>query len=361
MIGRSDNVLSKRRFPVVSVSDVQRIPLSQHSAVEGLLTVAQVHEHVPFKVDRCFVVQPFQDGTVLGNHAHRTLNQFLICLSGEIDVLVDDSRSKRAHTLSDRTSGLFVPPGIWCTQTYKTNDSVLLVLCDKPFSEADYIRDYDVFVRDVEGRKALLESSPLRLNLGCGGRPRPDYINVDMDSLDQIRARYPDRVYDDSLVMVDYDIFNLPFPDDSVDEVRADGLIEHLPFIDEPRFFREVIRVLKPGGAFLLTTVDFEKAVEQWLAAADDWRDFYRNDTDAILSQHWFGTYSYGADNRWGYLAATFYGSQNGVGQFHKNCYSEAKLRAICKRMSLEVDAIERFQWQGDRDHMLALSAKKPR
>jgi len=238
---------------------------------------------------------------------------------------------------------------------------MLLVLCDKPFSEADYIRDYDAFVRDVEGRKALLERRPLRLNLGSGGRPRSDYINIDMDSLDQMRARYPDRVYDDGLVMVNYDIFNLPFPDDSVDEIRADGLIEHLPFIDEPRFFQEVIRVLKPGGAFLLTTVDFEKAVEQWLVAADDWQDFYRNDTDAILSQHWFGTHSYGTDNRWGYLNATFYGSQNGAGQFHTNCYSEAKLRAICKRVNLEVDAIERFQWQGDRDHMLALVAKKPR
>jgi SAM-dependent methyltransferase len=360
-IGSPDTLPIKRRSPVASLSDVQRIPLSQHSAVEGLLTVAQVHEHVPFKVDRCFVVQPSQSGTIRGSHAHRTLNQFLVCLSGQVNVMVDDSSSRQVHSLTDQASGLLVPHGIWCTQTYKTSDSILLVLCDKSFSEVDYIRDYEAFVRDIEGKKALLERRPLRLNLGSGGRPRPDYVNIDMDSLDQIRARYPNRVYDDDLVMVDYDIFNLPFPDDSVDEVRADGLIEHLPFIDEPRFFLEVVRVLRPGGTLLLTTVDFEMAARQWLAAADDWQEFYRNDTEAILGQHWFGTHSYGTANRWGYLAATFYGSQNGAGQFHTNCYSEGKLRAICKRVGLEAEAVDRFQWQGDRDHMLALCAKKPR
>lgn len=203
--------------------------------------------------------------------------------------------------------------------------------------------------------------SPLRLNLGSGGRPLPGYINVDMDSAEEILARYPNQAYDDDLVVVNYDIFNLPFPDDSVDEIRAESLIEHLPFIDEPRFFTEVVRVLRPGGSLFLTTVDFEQAVRQWLAADDDWKDFYRNDKEAILGQHWFGTYSYNANNRWGYLTATLYGSQNGAGQFHVNCYTEAKLRAICRKMNLHVESIERFRWHGDRDHMLALSAKNSR
>jgi SAM-dependent methyltransferase len=342
------------RGGLTSLADVRRIPLSQHRAAEGLLTVAQDHE-------RCFVVKPAQAGTIRGHHAHRALSQFLVCLAGEIDVEVDDARDRQVHRLDELSHGLLVPPGIWCVQTYRTADAVLMVLCNQPFAEADYIRDYDTFVRDVRRREALLARAPVRLNLGCGGRPLAGYVNVDMDSLEQIRARYPGRTYDDELVVVNYDIFNLPFEDGSVDEVRSEALIEHLPFVDEPRFFREVVRVLKPGGLLYLTTVDFEKAAQQWLAAADDWQDFYRNDEEAIRTQHWFGTHSYRADNRWGYLTATFYGSQHGAGQFHTNCYSEAKLRAICRRMNLEVEAVERFQWHGDRDHMLALTARKPR
>jgi len=204
-----------------------------------------------------------------------------------------------------------------------------------------------------------MSNGPIRLNLGCGSRPLDGYINVDVDSLDAIRARYPDRHFEPDLTIVNYDIFDLPFQAGSIDEVRADSLIEHLAFVDEPRFFAEAVRVLRPGGLLRLTTVDFEITVQQWLAAKDDWRDFYRSDDQAIFDQHWFGTYSYSADNRWGYLTATLFGSQNGQGQFHRNCYSEGKLRAICERMDLLVECIDRTRWQGTRDHMLALSARK--
>ncbi len=207
----------------------------------------------------------------------------------------------------------------------------------------------------------MMSKLPIRLNLGCGGRPLHDFINVDMDTLDQIRVRYPNQEFSEQLIVVQHDIFNLPYPEDSVDEIRSEGLIEHLPFIDEPKFFYEIYRVLKPGGVLYLSTVDFEMAVKQWLAATDDWKDFYRNDEVSILDQHWFGTYTYKPINRWGYLTATLYGSQNGAGQFHTNCYSEEKLRAICKKIKLDVVSIDRFQWKGDRDYMLGLTATKPR
>jgi ubiquinone/menaquinone biosynthesis C-methylase UbiE len=96
----------------------------------------------------------------------------------------------------------------------------------------------------------------IRLNLGCGGRPLRGYINVDMDSLEQIRARYPNQEFEDDLVVVQHDIFNLPYADGAVTEIRCEGLIEHIPFIDEPRFFYEVLRILKPGGKLYLSTVD---------------------------------------------------------------------------------------------------------
>jgi predicted SAM-dependent methyltransferase len=200
----------------------------------------------------------------------------------------------------------------------------------------------------------------MRLNLGCGGRPLPNYINVDMDTLEQIRARYPNQTFADDLVVAQFDIFNLPYDENSVDEIRSEGLIEHLPFIDEPRFFYEVTRILKPGGTLYLSTVDFEMVAKQWLAADDDWQDFYRNDEISIMNQHWFGTYTYEPINRWGYMTATLYGSQNGAGQFHTNCYTDKKLRAICKKIKLDVVSIEHFKWKSNRDYMLGLTAKKP-
>lgn len=199
----------------------------------------------------------------------------------------------------------------------------------------------------------------IRLNLGCGGRPLPDYVNVDMDSLEALRARYPLQTFPEGIQVHNYDIFNLPFQDDTVSEVRADSLLEHLSFSEEPKLFLEVKRVLRSGGLFQFSTPDFAKVVELWVAAKDDWQDFYRNDPDSIASSHWFGQFSYATDNRWGYLTAIIFGNQNGPGQFHKNCYTIPKVRAILKRLDFQELEISSFLWKDDRDPMILVKAAK--
>ena len=199
----------------------------------------------------------------------------------------------------------------------------------------------------------------IKLNLGCGGRPLSGYINVDLDSLDELKARYPQHEFPEDIEIHNVNIFQLPFADDSVTEVRADSIIEHLSFAEEPKFFYEVKRVLCPGGRLRLSTTDFEKIAQLWLAAKDDWKDFYRNDPGAIANRHWFGQYSYSMDNRWGYLTASIFGSQNGPGQFHKNCYTVGKIRAILDRLEFEELEISHFRWKGDRDPMILVRAMK--
>lgn len=199
----------------------------------------------------------------------------------------------------------------------------------------------------------------IRLNLGCGGRPLPGYINVDMDSLEELKARYPLQQFPEDVEVRNYDVFNMPFPDNSVDEIRADSFIEHLSFIEEPKFFHEVKRVIRKGGIFELSTPDFEDAVKLWLSAKDDWKDFYRNDEDAIAQSHWFGQYSYSTENRWGYLMAMLFGSQNGEGQFHRNCYTVPKIKAILNKLDFEPLEISQYRWKGDRDLMIQVRAQK--
>ena len=200
----------------------------------------------------------------------------------------------------------------------------------------------------------------IRLNIGCGGRPLPEYINIDSDDLETLKLRYPDERFSDDVKIYHYDIFRLPFPDGSVAEVRADSLIEHLSFIEEPKFFYEIKRVLCSGGIFQFSTTNFEGIVKLWLAAEDDWKDFFRNDKEAIAQQHWFGQCSYSTRNRWGYLSAMIFGSQNGDGQFHKNSYSVPKIRAILKRLEFQELEISHYLWKGDRDPMINVRAMKP-
>ena len=191
------------------------------------------------------------------------------------------------------------------------------------------------------------------------GRPLPGYINIDLDTLEQLKARYPGTEFPEGVQVYQYDIFNLPYQDGSVDEIRADSLLEHQSFLDEPKLFMEVQRTLKPGGVFVFSVPDFEDTVRLWLNAKDEWKDFYRNDPEAIASQHWFGQYSYSTESRWGYLTASIFGPQNSPGQFHKNCYTEGKVCAILDRIGFEEPEITRFRWKEDRNLMLLVKAKK--
>ena len=203
------------------------------------------------------------------------------------------------------------------------------------------------------------DTKEIKLTIGCGSQPLPGYLNVDSDSLETLKARYPLQKFPDDVIIYNFDIFHLPFPDSGIDEVRADALVEHLGFAEEPKFLYEVKRVLRPGGIFQFSVPDFEKVVQLWLAAKDEWKDFYRNDPEAIASQHWFGQYSYSMESRWGYLTAIIFGNQNATGQFHKNCYTVGKIRAILQRLDFEELDISHFLWRGDRDPMIQVRATK--
>jgi len=178
-----------------------------------------------------------------------------------------------------------------------------------------------------------------------------DFINV--------CETYPDIKFKETDIIYNYDVFNLPFEDNNVDEVIADAFIEHLSFSEEKLIFEEIKRVLKPGGKFNFSVPNFEKNIKMWLDAEDDWKEFFRSDDEAINQQHWFGTYTYEPKNRWGYLTAMIFGTQNGEGQLHKNCYTIPKIKAILNKLNFSQIEISEFRWKENRDFMIQVNAIK--
>ena len=199
----------------------------------------------------------------------------------------------------------------------------------------------------------------MKINLGCASRLIDGYLNIDTDSLEEIQRRYPNNKISSSTHFLQTNFFDLDIPDNSVDEIRADSLIEHLSFKEEQKFFYKCAQLLRVNGLLYIETPDFEWTLKTWLDAKDDWKDFYRDDKEAIDSTHWFGTYSYGFENRWGYLMASIFGPQNGEGQFHKNAYTEYKFLAIFDKVGFINPEITRFRWKGNRDMMLSVKAYK--
>ena len=115
----------------------------------------------------------------------------------------------------------------------------------------------------------------LKLNIGCASRILEDYVNIDLSTVDELINRYPNVDIKENIPVYQYDIFNLPYDDEKVDEIRCDSLLEHLSFKEEKLFFYEARRVLKPNGLLVFSVPDFEKTITDWLDASDDWQDFF--------------------------------------------------------------------------------------
>jgi hypothetical protein len=69
----------------------------------------------------------------------------MICSYGTVQVDCSDGAASASFVLDRGDCGLLVPPGIWAAETFQAAESVLLVICDRPFEEADYIRDRSSF------------------------------------------------------------------------------------------------------------------------------------------------------------------------------------------------------------------------
>jgi len=131
---------------VYKVSDILKVVFPSYGEANGSLLVMEGGDIVPFEIARVFVVNADM-GMVRGNHAHFECFQLLQCNQGSISVSCNDGEKSVDFSLDEPNQGLLIPPGIWATQAYKNNNSTLIVFCDQPFSETDYLRDYDEYIR----------------------------------------------------------------------------------------------------------------------------------------------------------------------------------------------------------------------
>lgn len=112
---------------------------------QGTLQAFEFND-IPFDVKRAFTVCGAKPNAKRGLHAHKKCKQALFCLSGSIEVSMNDGLSKFQVLLKPNGFGVLLENGIWAVQNYIENQSALLVFCDQPFEENDYIRDYQEFL-----------------------------------------------------------------------------------------------------------------------------------------------------------------------------------------------------------------------
>ena len=105
-------------------------------------------DRLPFLPKRLFIVSNVPKGETRGCHAHFKTRQFLICLEGEIEVILDDGKTKSSITLTP-AEGVYVPELVWDSQIFKTDNDILLVLASTHYNKSDYIDCYSTFINSL--------------------------------------------------------------------------------------------------------------------------------------------------------------------------------------------------------------------
>lgn len=95
----------------------------------------------------------------------------------------------------------------------------------------------------------------MKVNLGCGFRPKPGYFNCDNN----------DRAITDKDGKFDFHE-GLPWADDSIEEIMMHNVMDTMTHPQMTQLFREIWRVLEPGGRFTFEQIDISKApyISSW-------------------------------------------------------------------------------------------------
>jgi len=131
------------------LSDCRSIELPKILDYRGNLSFVEPGRPIPFVVQRVYWIYDVPGGETRGGHAYKTLQEFMIALSGSFDVVLDDGGQRKVVSLNRSYFGLYVPNMIWrYLENFSTN-AVCMILASLFYSEDDYIRDYKEYLNQI--------------------------------------------------------------------------------------------------------------------------------------------------------------------------------------------------------------------
>lgn len=134
---------------------VIKYAFQQHGDERGQLVALEEFKDIPFEIKRVYYMYDTGVGVRRGFHAHKSLEQILICIHGSCKILLDNGMEKKVVSLEKPYEGLYIANDMWREMYDFSEDAVLLVLASDYYKESDYIRDYEKFKNfiDQEGKK----------------------------------------------------------------------------------------------------------------------------------------------------------------------------------------------------------------
>ena len=114
----------------------------------GNLSFIEGENHLPFKIERAYWIYDVPGGEERGAHAFREQEEFIIAVSGSFDVVLNDGNENMVYHLNRSYKGVYVPKMTWRNLENFSTNSLCLVLSSTKYDPADYIEDYDEYLRE---------------------------------------------------------------------------------------------------------------------------------------------------------------------------------------------------------------------
>lgn len=125
-----------------------------HGDKRGQLVALEEFKDIPFKIKRVYYLYDTLPGVTRGYHAHKSLEQILICIHGSCKIRLNNGTETKVVPLEKPYEGLYVSNAMWREMFDFSTDAVLMVLASELYDEADYIRDYDEFLQYIKNQES---------------------------------------------------------------------------------------------------------------------------------------------------------------------------------------------------------------
>ena len=112
----------------------------------GNLSFIEEFKHIPFKIERTYWIYDVPGGEERGGHAYKENEEFIVALSGSFDVILDNGTEKLKFSLNRSYYGLYVPKAWWRMMDNFSTNSLAMIMSSMPYSQNDYIRDFNEFL-----------------------------------------------------------------------------------------------------------------------------------------------------------------------------------------------------------------------
>jgi dTDP-4-dehydrorhamnose 3,5-epimerase-like enzyme len=115
----------------------------------GSLIALEEGYNTPFEIKRVYYIFGTKKGVERGFHAHINLKQVAIAVKGSCTFVIDNGNKREEIELNNPNQGLLIEGLLWREMKSFSEDCVLIVLANEHYDESDYIRNYSVFLEEV--------------------------------------------------------------------------------------------------------------------------------------------------------------------------------------------------------------------